>query len=214
MKFVFCLSAFYWCQNFFSICFCHFQPLGKLISILWLCFHRDLCSLFVNVSFVCRIYCDRSHLRICSLCINQIRMFYFFEICSQFHIFLNLEYIRILLADNLLGFFLCEAYKFIILGCRHCTHLDLSSCLIRILLRLYCNASHLLIICYNRECKFLYWNLFKVCSQICIFCHLKYIWIGLTDHVSFCIGPVYKTESFVCYCDYFCFFPFFVASVC
>ena len=141
-------------------------------------------------------------------------MLYFFKVCSQFHIFLDLEYVRILLADNLLGSFLCESYEFIILGYRHCTHLDLGSCLVGILLRFYCNASHLLIICCNRECIFFCRDLFKVCSQIQILCHLKYIWIGLTDHVSFCIGPVYKTESFVCHCDNFCFFSFFVASVC
>ena len=141
-------------------------------------------------------------------------MLYFFKVCSQVHIFLDLEYVRIVLADNLLSSFLCEAYEFIILGCRHCTDLDLSSCLVDILLRLYCNASHLLIICCNRKCIFFCRDLFKVCNQVQILCHLKYIRVGVTDCHTFCIGPVYKTESFVCYCDDFCFFPFFVASVC
>ena len=141
-------------------------------------------------------------------------MLYFFKVCSQFHIFLDLEYVRILLADNLLGSFLCEAYEFIILRCRYCTDLDLSSRLIRILLWFYENRSHRFIICCNCKCKFLYRDFFEVGSQIYIFGYFKYIWVRLTEYVSFCIGPVHKAESFVCHCNDFCFFTFFVASVC
>ena len=127
-------------------------------------------------------------------------MLYFFKVGCQLHIFLNLEYVRILLADNLLGSFLCEAYEFIILRCRYCTDLDLSSRLIRILLWFYENRSHRFIICCNCKCKFLYRDFFEVGSQIYIFGYFKYIWVRLTEYVSFCIGPVHKAESFVCLC--------------
>ena len=87
---------------------------------------------------------------------------------------------------------------------RCCCYCCLFSIFVDSVLMIHADCSHCFSTCCCCYCiLFLYYRICcEVCCQCHIFCHIKYMWICITDFCSLCVCPVYEMISFFCCCSY------------
>ena len=85
-----------------------------------------------------------------------------------------------------------------------CCYCCLFSIFVDSVLMIHADCSHCFSTCCCCYCiLFLYYRICcEVCCQCHIFCHIKYMWICITDFCSLCVCPVYKMISWICCCSY------------